>query len=128
MAYFDRTLLLSFDFFGQLLGTLRSPANGFLTCIQELLTERLFSNENCASIRMCSCYFLTFNVTNCQTQKNLSLHVSTQTSKYMLAQGVKMKERKENYWIKNDYITYYAILEYRLRNRCYRNNYSFSKS
>ena len=36
--------------------------------------------------------------------RKTSLYVSTLTSKYMLTQGVKMKERKENYWIKNDYI------------------------
>ena len=37
----------------------------------------------------------------------------------MRTQGVKIK-RKENYWITIDYMTDYAMKEYRLRNnKCY---------
>ena len=36
----------------------RSLANGSLSCIQERLAERLFSNESCASIQTCACQLL----------------------------------------------------------------------
>ena len=118
-AFFDSTLCLSFDCFDQLFLHTRVPRQ--MALCREFRDDLLMASQywKCAPGRVPRT-FLTSLVSTLQlassTQgKNLS-RINPKSLIYPNARCKNEIKGKENHWITIDYMTDYAIKEYRLRN------------